>query len=49
MKTSIFLLATLALATLSPLAQADQAAETTINITDQTAGATPFISKVYCR
>ncbi len=47
MKTSIFLLATLALATLSPLAQADQAAETTINITGQTAGATPFISKVY--
>ncbi len=47
MKTSIFLLATLALATLSPLAQADQAAETTINITGQTAGATPFISKAY--
>ncbi len=46
MKTSIFLLATLALATLSPRAKADQAAETSIDITGHTAGPTPFISKV---
>lgn len=46
MKTNIFVIASLAFALLSSKAQATQADETTITITGQAAGPTPFINKL---
>ena len=46
MKIQILLLTALSVVTLSPLARADQAGESTIQVVAQNAGATPFISKL---
>lgn len=46
MKRSLPLLASVVLAVLSPLASADQAADTTITFTNQAPGVTPFIAKL---
>lgn len=47
MKACLFALATLSLAAFAPNVKANQASQTTITISGQTAGATPFISKVH--